>query len=94
MLFDTNYKIAADIEFMARMLEVHKLKSMYLPKTLIKMKIGGLSNKNLANTILLNREIITALKRHNLYEGIITYIIYKFVNRSIQFIRGFILNHS
>jgi glycosyltransferase len=93
-LYDVSYKIAADIEFMARMLEVHKLKSIYLPKTLIKMKLGGLSNRSWTNTILLNREIIAALKRHNLYKGIITYIIYKLVNRSIQFIRGFVLNRS
>jgi len=93
-LFDTNYRIAADIEFMARMLEVHKLKSMYLPMTLIKMKLGGLSNSSLTNTLLLNREIISALKRHNLYKGFFTYIIYKLVNRSSQFIKGFIINRS
>jgi hypothetical protein len=59
-LFKTDYKIAADYELLIRFLYVHKLKYRYLPHTMVKMRTGGVSSKNLMSNVVLNNEIIRA----------------------------------
>ena len=55
-LFDLTYKIAADYDFMLRVLKDNSLKFGYLPKVITKMRIGGASNRNLKNIIQKTRE--------------------------------------
>jgi glycosyltransferase involved in cell wall biosynthesis len=50
-LFDLNFPLAADYEIMLRFLEKHRLESLYLPKVLVKMRLGGASNRNLKNLL-------------------------------------------
>ena len=38
------------------MLHVHQIKAAYLPKVLVKMRVGGKSNISLMNRIKANRE--------------------------------------
>ena len=56
-LFKTDYKIAADYEILIRFLYVHKLKYQYLPLTMVKMRKGGVSSRNLMSNFILNNEI-------------------------------------
>jgi glycosyltransferase involved in cell wall biosynthesis len=46
-LYRLDYGTAADYELMIRYLYINKLTAFYLKKTLIKMKLGGKSNKNI-----------------------------------------------
>lgn len=39
--FNLDFPLAADMELMLRFLAVHKIRSVYLPETLIKMRMGG-----------------------------------------------------
>jgi glycosyltransferase involved in cell wall biosynthesis len=66
-LFNLDFKIAADYELMLRFLEKYKLKSSYIPKTIVKMRIGGESNKSLSNIIKANIESYKAWKVNDLY---------------------------
>ncbi len=54
-----NYSLSlgtsADYELMLRMFEIHKLKSFYLPEIITSMRTGGVSNSNLKNRWLANR---------------------------------------
>ena len=43
--FNINFPIAADYELMLRFLEKYKVKSCYIPQVMVKMRIGGQSNK-------------------------------------------------
>ena len=54
-------KIAADIDFMYRHLEINRYKSHYIPTSLVQMRTGGLSG-GLMSKILLNLEIIKFLR--------------------------------
>ncbi len=54
--FNLKLKSAADYELMLRMLHVHQIKAAYLPKVLVKMRVGGKSNISLMNRIKANRE--------------------------------------
>lgn len=54
--FDLSYRIGADVEFMLRVLARHRVPTVYLPRVLVKMRIGGLSNRSWANRLQLLRE--------------------------------------
>ena len=55
--FKTTYRIAADFEFIARILADRQVKLSYIPKVLVHMDIGGASTAGLKSTILLNCEV-------------------------------------
>lgn len=69
--FDTTYKIAADYDYILRLFSKKTLKFMYLPKVIVRMRMGGASNKNISSIILKSREDIRAL-RSNKMGGIVT----------------------
>jgi glycosyltransferase len=71
--FDLDFKIAADYDFMLRVLK-SGIKVKYLPKVLYKMRVGGESNKSIKNIILKSKEDLKALKI-NKVGGIFTLII-------------------
>lgn len=65
-IFNTMFKISADYELMLRLLYKHGLKVKYLHKTLVKMRVGGASNKSIKNRIKANSEDQLARKINNL----------------------------
>jgi len=54
--FDLGYKIAADYDFMLRILKDESLKFSYLPEVISKMRMGGASNRSLKNIIQKTKE--------------------------------------
>lgn len=64
--FDLGFGIAADYDFMLRMLGKYKISTMYLPKVLYKMRVGGASNRSIKNIIQKSREDIKALKNNGI----------------------------
>jgi len=65
-LFDTNFSIAADYDIILRFLGKYKINTAYLPEVMIKMRIGGKSNKNIKNIKLKMKEDIKALKKNRI----------------------------
>jgi len=63
-LYKTDYKIAGDIDFVARVFRSENFRSIYVPKVWVKMCTGGISTGGLRNTILLNREVLRALREN------------------------------
>ena len=61
-VYDLSYKSAADYDLILRFLFKYKIKVAYLPNVLVKMRVGGLSNKSLKNRINANKEDRLALK--------------------------------
>ena len=59
--FNLSYKIAADYDFMLRILKDDTLTFSYLPKLFVKMRIGGASNKSLKNIIQKTKEDYRAI---------------------------------
>jgi len=64
--FNTDLTSSADYELMLRFLYKHKIKPAYLPKTLICMRIGGISNRNMGNRVKANMEDRKAWKLNHL----------------------------
>lgn len=64
--FNTQFKSAADYELMLRFLFKESCSALYLPKVMIHMRAGGVSNVSLKNRIRANREDRLAWKINGL----------------------------
>lgn len=64
--FNYKFKIAADYEMMLRLLRKHNIKTSYIREVLVKMIIGGESNKNVKNIIRANIECYRAWRENAL----------------------------
>jgi glycosyltransferase involved in cell wall biosynthesis len=62
--FDLQFSLAADYELMFRLLEVEKRPSAYLSSTLVKMRLGGATNRSFTNIKRGNQEIVAAWRKH------------------------------
>ena len=60
--FTLDYKIAADYDSMLRYLGRHNITTYYIPEVLVRMRVGGASNRSLKNIILKSKEDYRALK--------------------------------
>ncbi|MEP7165494.1 MAG: glycosyltransferase family 2 protein [Ferruginibacter sp.] len=64
--YQNHYYTAADYEFMARYLYKNKVSSFYLPKLIVKMRMGGQSNKNMHHRFRANRRDFLAMKKNDI----------------------------
>ena len=64
--YKTDYRIAADFEFIARIFGEDQTSYSYLPKVMVRMSTGGISTKNLKSNWVLNREMIRACSENNI----------------------------
>ena len=84
--FDLQYRLQADFELTLRMLAVHKLPSVYLPEVIVKMRMGGVSNRSVLNVIKGNLEAYRACRRHDLKVSPL-FMVRKVLSRLPQFFR-------
>lgn len=85
-VFDLQYRIAADVELMARLFEVHRINAVYLNEILVTMRMGGTTNSSLRNIFRQNREIWHALKAHRLDPSLLAFIVGKLGSRGRQYL--------
>ena len=64
-MYDLSYNIAADYECMLRFLSKQGLRVSYIKEVLVKMRVGGTSNKSLINIFQKSREDYRALKSNH-----------------------------
>lgn len=84
-LFNLDYRLAADYEFMLRVFKKHHLRSKYISQYLVRMRLGGATNKNAGNIIKGNTEILRAWKANGLTAPI-SLMPKRLYRRLIQFI--------
>ncbi len=65
-LFDTQFRIASDYDAMLRYLNSPSTKVAYIPKVLVKMRVGGASNGSLMQILKKSREDFIVMKRNGL----------------------------
>lgn len=63
-LYDTNFRIAADYDAILRYFSREDLHPVYLPEVLVKMRLGGASNRSLGQILLKSREDYRALRKN------------------------------
>lgn len=64
--YESHYFSAADYEFMARYLFSHRIKACYLPKLIVRMRVGGASNINFKQRLRANRRDYLAMKKNDI----------------------------
>lgn len=85
--FDLSFPLAADFELMLRLLHCNHVKSAYIPEVLVKMRLGGATNKNLKNIFTQNVEIYRAGRKNNVPLGM-RYFAGKLYDRVKQHLRA------
>jgi glycosyltransferase involved in cell wall biosynthesis len=85
MGYDESFKIAADYELMLRLFTIPNLKTVNLQQTMVKMRMGGASNRSLRNLWLKSNEDIRAMKKNN--TGGYATLIVKMASKLTQFVR-------
>lgn len=64
--FNLNYKIAADYDFILRVFKQEHHRFEYLPFTIMKMRVGGASNRSLKNLFQKTKEDFNAASTNNI----------------------------
>jgi glycosyltransferase len=62
--YDTDFRIAADYEAILRWLVRGQIRLAYIPRVLVKMRVGGESNRSLGRILRKSREDYRAMRRH------------------------------
>jgi len=63
--YDTSYKISADYDAMLRWLWTYQIRLAYIPEVLVKMRMGGESNRSLERMIRKSCEDYRALRQNS-----------------------------
>lgn len=64
--YDTDFRIAADYEAMLRWLVKGQLRLAYIPEVMVRMRVGGESNRSLGRILVKTREDYLAIRRHGI----------------------------
>ena len=83
-LYDTSLQIAADYDAILRYLAGGNIQLAYIPQVLVKMRVGGESNRSLERILRKSREDLTAIRRNGV--GGLGVLIQKNIRKVGQFI--------
>lgn len=67
--YRTDFRIAADFEFVARAFVKHRLSFNHLPEIVVKMRLGGVSTDGLRAKLTINREVLRACRENGIYSN-------------------------
>lgn len=85
-LFNLDFRLAADYEFMLRVFKKYNFKSKYINRLIVKMRLGGETNKSVSNILNQNKEIVKAWEYNNLSAPYLL-MPYRIVKKVLQFIK-------
>ena len=81
--YDTSFKISADYDAMLRFFK-SGVCSSYIPRELVKMRLGGVSNRGVKNIIIKMKEDYRAIRKNNV--GGVGTLVFKSLSKIRQFI--------
>jgi glycosyltransferase involved in cell wall biosynthesis len=83
-VFKTDYRIAADFEFVARIFSTGRLRYAYVPDVMVRMRMGGLSTRGWKSTLTLNREVLRACRENGIRTNYLK-ILSKYPAKALEF---------
>ncbi len=86
-LYDENYKISGDFEFLIRLLLIYKIKYKIIDADWVTMRTGGVSTSGWKSRNLITHEMLKALRQNSIYSC----ILFMWFRFPIKFIRQLIL---
>jgi glycosyltransferase len=84
--FDTSFKCAADYDMMLRVLAAFEVEPAYLRRVLVKMRVGGVSNRSLSHILQKSGEDWQVIRRNDI--GHVHTLIWKNLSKVRQFAAG------
>ncbi len=84
--FRTDYRIAGDFEFIARVFKHPELRHRHLPKSLVCMQMGGISTSGWRATLQLNREMMRACRANAIQTNWLK-ILVRYPLKALEFFR-------
>jgi len=84
--FDLSIPMAADVELMFRFLGRHRIPSRYIPRVLVRMRLGGISNRSIRNIVRQNVWVYRAMRRNGISVSPLMPFV-KLADRGRQFLR-------
>jgi glycosyltransferase involved in cell wall biosynthesis len=84
-VFDTRYRIAADYDLMLRVLSGMTGRVVYLPQVLVRMRVGGASNRSVRHVLRKSWEDYRALRENRI--GGVRALVWKNLSKIPQFFR-------
>lgn len=85
--FNLDFKLAADFEIMLRFLERFQITSYYLAEPIVKMRLGGETNKSLKNIYNQNIECIKAFSLNQISVNKLLYPFCRTIPKLLQFMK-------
>jgi glycosyltransferase len=82
--YDTSFRIAADYDFLLRVLKRRDVRCAYLPEVLVRMRVGGASNGTLRGILQKSKEDLRAIRRNGV--GGVPTLIAKNLRKVPQFV--------
>lgn len=83
--FDLEFRLAADVEFLMRVIEAGGIRLQYIPKVVVRMRLGGVTNRSISNVLKQNLEIVRAARKNDIPFSVASFALHKFANRLMQF---------
>lgn len=83
-LYRTDFRIAADYEFVLRAFSQPQVKTTYLPEIIVRMEVGGISNRDIRSMLLKSKEDRRIMKIHGLNPCIT--LCFKIISKIRQFL--------
>lgn len=83
--FNLDFKLAADFEIMLRFLEKFKISTFYLQEALVKMRLGGETNKSFKNIYNQNVECIKAFTTNGVFVNKMLYPFLRMIPKLLQY---------
>lgn len=65
-LYDTSYRISGDYDGMLRFLTTGAVRLGYIPQVMVRMRMGGVSNRSFAHMLRKSREDYRAIRTHGI----------------------------
>jgi glycosyltransferase involved in cell wall biosynthesis len=84
-LYDTCFRISADVEMIARLTYIHKIRTKYLPMDFVTMLVGGESTKSLKNRWLGTKEDLIACRKLGIKSNIV-FVHFKYIIKSFGYL--------
>lgn len=86
-IFDTSYKVAADFENLLRLIFVHRIKTLYIQKDFVTMRMGGASTAGFASRKQIMKDHLRALKANGIYSNVF-FLSLRYIYKVYELVRG------
>jgi glycosyltransferase involved in cell wall biosynthesis len=68
-LYNLKYQTSSDFDMMVRLFAKYKIKTKYINKDFVTMRLGGMSTAGLRSKIKVNKDVAASLKDHGIYSN-------------------------